>query len=124
MDFSISDDHRAIREGVNAVVKRFGDDYWLARDEDGEFPREFHQAMAGAGWLGITQMAKFPPDGYTIGLTISNIIYAHALYTKLPFDIQKDFEPVSMAKSISIGRDISEPLAATLRRASPSASRG
>lgn len=49
-----------------------------------------------AGWLGISQMAKFPPDGYTIGLTISNIIYAHALYSKLPFDIQKDFEPVSM----------------------------
>lgn len=49
-----------------------------------------------AGWLGITQMAKMPADGYTIGLTISNIIYAHALYSKLPFDIQKDFEPVSM----------------------------
>ena len=49
-----------------------------------------------AGWLGITQMAKMPADGYTIGLTISNIIYAHALYEKLPFDIQKDFEPVSM----------------------------
>lgn len=49
-----------------------------------------------AGWLGISQMAKMPADGYTIGLTISNIIYAHALYQKLPFDIQKDFEPVSM----------------------------
>jgi tripartite-type tricarboxylate transporter receptor subunit TctC len=49
-----------------------------------------------AGWLGITQMAKLPADGYTIGLTISNIIYAHALYQKLPFDIQKDFEPVAM----------------------------
>ncbi len=49
-----------------------------------------------AGWVGITQLAKTPPDGYTIALTISNIIYAHALYAKLPFDIQKDFEPVSM----------------------------
>ena len=49
-----------------------------------------------AGWLGISQMAKTPADGYTIGLTISNIIYAHALYAKLPFDIQRDFEPVTM----------------------------
>ena len=49
-----------------------------------------------AGWLGITAMSKMPADGYTIGLTISNIIYAHALYSKLPFDIQKDFEPVAM----------------------------
>ena len=31
-------DHAAIREGVRAVVTRFDDEYWLARDEDGEFP--------------------------------------------------------------------------------------
>jgi tripartite-type tricarboxylate transporter receptor subunit TctC len=49
-----------------------------------------------AGWLGITAMAKSPADGYTIGLTISNIIYAKSLYAKLPFDIATDFDPVSM----------------------------
>jgi hypothetical protein len=37
-----------------AVVTRFDDEYWLARDEDGEFPKEFHRAMADNGWLGIT----------------------------------------------------------------------
>ena len=52
MDFSVSEDHRAIRDGVGAVVRSFDDDYWLARDEDGAFPREFHRAMADAGWLG------------------------------------------------------------------------
>ncbi|WP_439816574.1 acyl-CoA dehydrogenase family protein [Zavarzinia sp. CC-PAN008] len=49
----------AIREGVRATVTRFGDDYWLARDEDGEFPHAFHQAMAEGGWLGITM-----PEAY------------------------------------------------------------
>src|SRR5277367_1235684 len=44
----------AIRQGVRAVVARFDDEYWLARDEDGEFPKEFHRAMADNGWLGIT----------------------------------------------------------------------
>jgi acyl-CoA dehydrogenase len=44
----------AIREGVRAVASRFDADYWLARDEDGEFPRDFHRAMAEGGWLGIT----------------------------------------------------------------------
>lgn len=67
MDFSISEDHRAIRDGVNAVVKRFDDDYWLARDEDGEFPREFHRAMADAGWLGITMPAEY--GGAGLGVT-------------------------------------------------------
>jgi acyl-CoA dehydrogenase len=63
MDFSISEDHRAIRDGVNAVVRRFDDEYWLARDEDGEFPREFHRAMAEAGWLGITMPTEYGGSG-------------------------------------------------------------
>ena len=72
MDFSVSDDHRAIREGVNAVVRRFDDEYWLARDDDGEFPREFHKAMADAGWLGITM----PPEygGAGLGVTEAAIM--------------------------------------------------
>jgi acyl-CoA dehydrogenase len=67
MDFTIPEDHRAIREGVGAIVRSFGDEYWLARDEDGEFPREFHQAMARAGWLGITM----PPEYGGAGLGVS-----------------------------------------------------
>ncbi len=63
MDFSVSDDHRAIREGVSAVVRRFDDAYWLARDEDGAFPREFHRAMADAGWLGITMPVEYGGAG-------------------------------------------------------------
>lgn len=67
MDFSISDDHRAIRDGVSAVVRNFDDEYWLARDEDGEFPREFHRAMADAGWLGITMPTEY--GGAGLGVT-------------------------------------------------------
>ncbi len=67
MDFSVSDDHRAIREGVGAVVRSFDDDYWLARDDDGEFPREFHRAMADAGWLGITMPPQY--GGAGLGVT-------------------------------------------------------
>ena len=70
MDFSISDDHRAIREGVGAVVRRFDDEYWLARDDDGEFPTDFHRALADAGWLGITM----PPDYGGAGLGVSEAV--------------------------------------------------
>ncbi|HSW16946.1 MAG TPA: acyl-CoA dehydrogenase family protein [Ramlibacter sp.] len=72
MDFSITDDHRAIRDGVNAVVRRFDDEYWLARDNDGEFPREFHRAMADAGWLGITMPAEYGGSG--LGVTEAAIM--------------------------------------------------
>lgn len=50
----MTDDLQAIRDGVQAVCNRFGDDYWLARDEDGVFPHEFHAALAAGGWLGLT----------------------------------------------------------------------
>lgn len=61
-----------IREGVRAVVTRFGDDYWLARDEDGAFPRDFHRAMAEGGWLGITM----PPEygGAGLGVTAAMVM--------------------------------------------------
>ena len=72
MDFSISDDHQAIRNGVAQVVKRFDDDYWLARDEDGKFPFEFHRAMAEAGWLGITMPPEFGGSG--LGVTEAAIM--------------------------------------------------
>jgi len=67
MDFSISEDQRAIRDGVGAVVRSFDDEYWLARDDDGAFPKEFHRAMAEAGWLGITM----PPEYGGAGLGVA-----------------------------------------------------
>ena len=72
MDFSISEDQRAIRDGVGAVVRRFDDDYWLARDDDGEFPHAFHRAMAEAGWLGITMPAEH--GGAGLGVTEAAIM--------------------------------------------------
>lgn len=67
-----TDDQRAIREGVRAVVTRFGDDYWLDRDEDGEFPFAFHKAMADAGWLGITMPEEY--GGAGLGVTEASIM--------------------------------------------------
>jgi acyl-CoA dehydrogenase len=71
-DHSESDDHRTIRDGVRAVVRRFSDDYWLARDDDGEFPHAFHRAMADAGWLGITMPADH--GGAGLGVTEAAIM--------------------------------------------------
>jgi acyl-CoA dehydrogenase len=72
MDFSISEDHRAIRDGVSAVVRSFDDEYWLARDDDGAFPKEFHRAMAEAGWLGITMPVEY--GGAGLGVTEAAIM--------------------------------------------------
>jgi acyl-CoA dehydrogenase len=53
MDFSLSAEQEAIRDAVEKICARFGDDYWLAKDRDGGFPHDFHRAFAEDGWLGI-----------------------------------------------------------------------
>jgi len=57
----------AIREGVSKVCQQFPDKYWRDRDEDGQFPHEFHQAMAEGGWLGITMPEEF--GGQNLGVS-------------------------------------------------------
>ena len=67
MDFSPTPEQERIRDAIAKLCARFGDDYWLARDKDGEFPADFHQACARDGWLGIAM-----PEGYGgAGLGIS-----------------------------------------------------
>ena len=67
MDFDLTEEQRAIREAVRAVASRFDADYWLERDDDGEFPHAFHAAMAEAGWLGITMPEAY--GGAGLGVT-------------------------------------------------------
>ncbi|RSY79329.1 acyl-CoA dehydrogenase [Sphingomonas koreensis] len=61
------EDLDAIREGVRAVCAPFDDEYWLDRDDSGEFPHDFHRAMAEGGWLGITMPEEYGGSG--LGVT-------------------------------------------------------
>src|SRR5690242_5329315 len=67
MDFELSDEQQRIRDQVAKLCLTFGPDYWLARDDDGKFPTEFHAAMARAGWLGIAMPEEF--GGAGLGIT-------------------------------------------------------
>jgi acyl-CoA dehydrogenase len=67
MDFSLSDDQREIQAAVARIVARFDEDYWLTRDREGGFPREFADAMARAGWLGIAMPEAY--GGAGLGIT-------------------------------------------------------
>lgn len=72
MNFTLTEEQRAIEENVARVCADFGDDYWLERDASGEFPHEFHRAMANAGWLGITMPEEF--GGANLGVTEAAIM--------------------------------------------------
>ena len=49
------------------------------------------------GNVGADAIAKSPNDGYTLGLmSIASHAISPTLYSKLPFDAEKDFTPISM----------------------------
>jgi tripartite-type tricarboxylate transporter receptor subunit TctC len=57
-----------------------------------------------AGQIGATNVARAAPDGYTIGgFNDSIMTMLPNLGTKLPWDILKDFEPVSLVATIEWG---------------------
>src|ERR1041384_6758207 len=56
-------------------------------------------ARAG-GSIGTNYVAKAAPDGYTLLLgTVSSIAVNAALYAKLPFDVDKDLQPITQLVS-------------------------
>jgi tripartite-type tricarboxylate transporter receptor subunit TctC len=57
---------------------------------------------AGAGGnIGAAEVAKAPPDGYTIMMgTPGTQAINQFIYTKMPYDTQKDFAPVSFVARV------------------------
>jgi tripartite-type tricarboxylate transporter receptor subunit TctC len=54
--------------------------------------------VAGAGGnLGMAQVARSAGDGYTVLFASSSIVVNPSLYVKMPFDLDKDFIPVTKA---------------------------
>ncbi len=53
-----------------------------------------------AGNVGTDIAAKSPADGYTVLFTLSSHTINPRLYDKLPFDVEKDFAPISLAAMI------------------------
>ncbi|MCV9936915.1 acyl-CoA/acyl-ACP dehydrogenase [Boseaceae bacterium BT-24-1] len=68
----LNDDQRALCDGVASVCRHFDDEYWAACERDARFPREFHQAMAADGWLGVTMPEEF--GGAGLGVTEAALV--------------------------------------------------
>ena len=57
-----------------------------------------------AGLIGAERVAKAAPDGYTIGgFNDSIMTMLPNLQPKMPWDILKDFEPVSLVATVEWG---------------------
>lgn len=72
MDFSVNEDHEAIREGIRRICADFPDEYWAEKDAAHEFPWDFYEAMAEGGWVGIAIPEEFGGGGQ--GITEASIM--------------------------------------------------
>ncbi|KAJ7854951.1 acyl-CoA dehydrogenase [Mycena olivaceomarginata] len=55
-----------VREAVNQVCSRFPNAYWREHDQNEQDPKEFHAALAKAGWLGIALPEELGGSGLGI----------------------------------------------------------
>ncbi|HZO46819.1 MAG TPA: tripartite tricarboxylate transporter substrate-binding protein [Xanthobacteraceae bacterium] len=56
--------------------------------------------VAGAGGsIGVGRIAKAAPDGYTFGMGISSTQVVNPVIYSLPYDVQTDFEPITLLAS-------------------------
>jgi acyl-CoA dehydrogenase len=72
MDFELSEDQATIRAAVAELAAKFDDKYWMDRDEAHEFPTEFYDTFAKAGWLGLVIPAEY--GGHGLGITEASLL--------------------------------------------------
>jgi acyl-CoA dehydrogenase len=66
MQFALSPEQESVRDAVTRICSQFDDAFWLAKDRDGGFPFELHQALARDGWLGICMPEAYGGAGLGI----------------------------------------------------------
>ncbi len=67
MSATLSDIQQEMKWAVERLCADFPEDYWRARDAALEYPQEFVDALAAAGWLGILIPEEYGGSGGTIG---------------------------------------------------------
>ena len=72
MDFADTDEHQLIRDSVSKLCTGFPDEYWSEKDEAHEFPWDFYNAMAAAGFVGIAIPEDYGGSGR--GITEASIV--------------------------------------------------
>ena len=72
MDFSLTDDQDLIRTAVAKVCADYPDEYWAERDQNHDFPWDFYNAMANAGWIGTAIPEAYGGSG--MGITEASVV--------------------------------------------------
>ncbi len=72
MDFHLTEEHQLIKDSVAKLCTEFPDEYWSRCDGEHEFPWDFYNAMAEAGWIGIAIPEAYGGSGR--GITEASLV--------------------------------------------------
>jgi alkylation response protein AidB-like acyl-CoA dehydrogenase len=72
MDFALTESQEQIRKEVSALARSFAWEYWREKDRKAEYPTEFVQAFAHAGWLGLVIPEAY--GGAGLGVTEATLM--------------------------------------------------
>jgi alkylation response protein AidB-like acyl-CoA dehydrogenase len=133
MDFAFTDSQELIRKEVSALARSFAWEYWREKDRKAEYPTEFVQAFARAGWLGIVIPEAYGGAGLGVleaslmleaicasGAGLSGASPIHfAVFPPLPIlkhgseDLRRRILPEIASGRLSLAFGVTEPNAGT-----------
>src|SRR5437588_539353 len=72
MDFSVPEEHGAIRAAVRELCAAYPDAYWRELDRGGGYPTEFVRTLTEAGWLSVLIPSEY--GGAGLGIAEASLI--------------------------------------------------
>jgi alkylation response protein AidB-like acyl-CoA dehydrogenase len=133
MDLALTPAQADVRRQVSALARSFGWEYWREKDRKAEYPTEFVQAFADAGWLGLAIPEAYGGAGLGVteavlmleaicasGAGLSGASPIHfAVFPPMPIirhgseDLRRRILPEIAAGRLSLAFGVTEPDAGT-----------
>ena len=79
MDFSVPEEHVAIRAAVRELCAAYPDAYWRELDRTKAYPTELVHTLTDAGWLAALIPAEY--GGAGLGITEASIVLEEINHT-------------------------------------------
>jgi alkylation response protein AidB-like acyl-CoA dehydrogenase len=67
-----TDSQRTVREAISKICSKYGQEYWLKKDNDHEFPHDLSRDLARDGWLGICMPSQY--GGSELGISEASVM--------------------------------------------------
>jgi acyl-CoA dehydrogenase len=72
LSYEESEEQKLLRETIGQLASQFSDEYWRKKDTNGEFPREFFEALARDGWFNLNVPSEL--GGTDLGMVDISIV--------------------------------------------------